>query len=185
MSKKKIFLIVGRTCAGKTSIAEKICEDMGLVQVQSYTTRPIRPNETEKSDHIFINESDVSQFKQEDIAAYTEIKGHKYFTTKNILRKSDIYVIDPVGINYLRKTCGNEFDFRIIYVHTLNKTAILRSMSRGDKDVDKRMKDEKDQFLAFEEAQAWDYELENNGTFYEGVDKMEKILMKEGIKHRE
>ena len=74
-----------------------MCEKTGLVPVKSYATRQPRPGETsENSDHIFISEEDVAGYEN-DMVAYTEINGAKFFVTHEILDKSDIYVIDPVG----------------------------------------------------------------------------------------
>lgn len=131
----KKFLIVGRSSSGKTSIASAACSELGLKLVKSYTTRPPR-NEKESinsKDHIFITEDDVEKYK-DDIAAYTEINGYKYFTTMDQIDECDAYVIDPNGINnhffsgfypsfiiikyfsIVMSTCQHpNFTFRIIY----------------------------------------------------------------------
>lgn len=79
---KKIFCIIGRTSSGKTSLAKEVAKQLNLKVVKSYTTRPLRPGETEsESDHYFISEKDYPKYKN-DIVAYTEINGYRYFTTE-------------------------------------------------------------------------------------------------------
>lgn len=101
---KKIILVVGRSASGKSSITREACNKLHLNLVKSYTTRPPRPKElTGESDHYFITEEEYeTQKDQFDIVAYTEINGFKYFTTEDILNNSDVYVIDPKGIEYLK-----------------------------------------------------------------------------------
>ena len=57
MKKKQIFLIVGRSGVGKSSIVKAVCDITGMSCVKSYTTRPRREDEKEHTDHIFISEN--------------------------------------------------------------------------------------------------------------------------------
>lgn len=182
MSKKKIFLIVGRTSSGKSSITRAVCQALGLKQVKSYTTRPMRESEKKNpdaSEHYFITEEEVKQYEN-DIAAYTEINGYKYFTTKEILNQSDCYVIDPNGIEDLKKRCSDDYDFITIYLRR-PKSGIKRSyLQRGDsfKSFSARYDAENEQFTQYELKGDWDYHILNNGTFDEGVEKMKRIITK-------
>lgn len=58
----------------------------------------------EHSDHIFISNEEYN--KLQDIAAETEINGCRYCTTVEVLNQCDFYVIDPDGIDYLKKEHG-------------------------------------------------------------------------------
>lgn len=178
---KKIFLIVGRTGSGKSSITRAACEQLGLRVVKSYTTRPPRPNELDgPCDHYFITEEEVSQYENE-IIAYTEINGYKYFTTKSELDQCDAYVIDPRGIEYLKDKCGGEYKFVTVYVRTSPEITRKRVESRGD-DLEvfqKRSTDEDDQFRQFEKDMAWDYHLLNNDSFERAVETMSKFMKRE------
>lgn len=183
IDKKKKFLIVGRSSSGKTAIVREVCKQLNLTQVKSYTTRPPREKEVkypELSDHYFIDESEVEKYR-DDIVAYTEIKGNKYFTTKNILDSSDLYVIDPNGIDYLKRECGNEYNFIVVYVRVTAKIGLLRAKDRGD-DLDvykERIKAEDEQFSQFEKNMLWDYHILNNDSFERAVETMKKIIKKE------
>lgn len=181
MSKKKIFLIVGRSCVGKSSLSRQVCADLGLKQVKSYTTRPMRPGEEDpdNTDHIFITETEFSEYS-EDIAAYTEINGYRYFTTKSVLQQSDLYVIDPNGVKDLYERCPDEFEFIVIYITAPRVLGIIRAECRGDADVyAKRVGAEDAQFTEFEMVANWDYCMSNNSAFYQGVDKLKHIIQTE------
>lgn len=179
--RKKIFLVCGRSCVGKSSIVKKVCSDLGLRQVRSYTTRPMRQGEEEESDHIFITDDDIKLYA-DDIAAYTKINGYHYFTTRKVLRDSDFYVVDPNGIEFLKEGCWDEFKFVVIYVRASRLITELRAQCRGDADVFiKRCVSEQSQFDLFESIEDWDYCIWNTGTFYSAVEEMKNIVLGEGV----
>lgn len=183
MNKK--FLIVGRTASGKSSIAREVCKKLGLVQVKSYTTRVARPGETsENSDHYYISEDEFEMImdgKDGDVAAYTEINGVKYCTTTNVLEQSDVYVIDPNGVDYLKEKCAGQFDFVEIYVRVPYKTAEQRFINRGGtkKEFEQRYEKESKQFGEYEKQQKFQYHLLNDKPFEESVDLVCKWINKE------
>ena len=61
MSKKTIFLVAGRSAAGKSSLVHAVCEKTGLVPVKSYATRPPRPGETSETPIISLFQRKTSQ----------------------------------------------------------------------------------------------------------------------------
>lgn len=177
ISKNKIkplkFLFIGRTASGKSSIAKAICDKMGLIQVISYTTRPMRKSEKNGSDHIFISEDEVSKYEN-NIAAYTEINGYKYFTTFEQIESSDVYVIDPIGVDNLKIKCGDKYDFVEIYIRTPQKLAETRARMRGDKlkDFKERWVSENKQFTDYENRHTFSWHLRNDRPFDESVAKV-------------
>lgn len=180
---KKIILVVGRSASGKSSITREACNKLHLNLVKSYTTRPARPKElTGGSDHYFITEEEYeTQKDQFNIVAYTEINGFKYFTTEDILNNSDVYVIDPKGIEYLKQHCSNNYQFVTVYIRTSPMAAKARAMSRGDDTsvFKNRTESEDAMFKKFEKEMPWQYHILNDGTFEEAVQKMERILRTE------
>ena len=184
ISKNKIkplkFLFIGRTASGKSSIAKAVCDKMGLTQVISYTTRPMRKSEKNGSDHIFISEDEVSKYEN-NIAAYTEINGFKYFTTYDVIDKADIYVIDPIGVDNLKIKCGDKYDFVEIYIRTPQKLAETRARMRGDKlkDFKERWVSENKQFTDYENRHTFAWHLRNDRPFDESVDKVCSWIQRE------
>ena len=140
ISKNKIkplkFLFIGRTASGKSSIAKAVCDKMGLTQVISYTTRPMR------------------KFEQ--------------------IESSDVYVIDPIGVDNLKIKCGDKYDFVEIYIRTPQKLAETRARMRGDKlkDFKERWVSENKQFTDYENRHTFAWHLRNDRPFDESVDKV-------------
>ena len=169
-NKKTIFLIAGRSAVGKSSLSREACKRLGLKMVKSYTTRPMRPNEDLKtSDHIFIKPEDVEQFRH-DIVAYTRINGYEYFVTSDILNQSDVYVIDPNGIEDLIRNAGETYRFVQIYISTPYRIALERAIKRGDKNFEERRISENSQFERYEKNEPWDFFVGNVGDFESTVE---------------
>lgn len=183
--KKTIFLIAGRSAVGKSSLAREACKRLGLKLVKSYTTRPMRKNENpETSDHIFIKPEDVEQFRH-DIVAYTCINGYEYFVTSDILSQSDVYVIDPNGIESLIRNAGEAYNFVQIYISTPYKIALKRALERGDKNFEERRISENSQFEQYEKNEPWDYFLGNTGDFESAVEILVDIMSNREAKNIE
>lgn len=164
---------MGRTASGKSSIAKEVCKRIGLKLVKSYTTRPMRLGEEKDSDHIFITEEEVDQYRNQ-IAAYTEINGYQYFTTYDVIDQSDVYVIDPAGITSLKEKCGDRYRFVEIYIWIPQVIVKARALTRGD-DIEKfesRYESESGQFSDYEKWHYANYSLLNMKSFEESVDQV-------------
>lgn len=181
MDKKKVFLIIGRSCSGKTAIAKGICKKLNLQQVKSYTTRPMRVNETpEESDHIFIRKDEIDQYSN-GIAAWTSINGYEYFTTKKILDDCDIYVVDPKGLEDLKRRCSDLYEFVTIYIRVPMSVGKRRAEQRGE-GLDsylKRYAMENEQFSEYERKAVWDYHILNAVTIEQAIAKGVRIVSNE------
>lgn len=170
---------MGRSASGKSSIAKEVAEKLGLKVVQSYTTRPSRPGETsEDSDHIFITSDQVDQF-QSQIIAYTNINGYEYFVTKDILDNSDIYVIDPLGLQELLS--HPEYAVIPIYIAVDKEIGMQRAAVRGD-DITvwiQRYEAENEQFSDFEDMIQRGYHcavVNNNGNLEFAIEQVRRLI---------
>ena len=70
---KNIYLLVGPSGSGKSSIAEKLQEEYGYKQVYSYTERPPRSS-TEKG-HVFVTPEEFDELGT--LCAYTIYNGYR------------------------------------------------------------------------------------------------------------
>lgn len=143
---KPLFLFVGKSASGKTTIAN-LLEASGYTQVYSYTTRQQR-FENEPG-HVFITEDEYDQLK--NIIASTTYNGSRYCTTLEQIQDADIYVVDPAGVQALLSNY-DKLDRKIylIYFDTNTYTRIKRMIERGDSDtqiVGRLLNDEKDDWL--------------------------------------
>lgn len=184
LEKKKLFLVVGRTASGKTTLVKEACRRTGIKMVTSYTTRLMRiDDDHELPDHIFITNEEADQIlaNKDNIIAYTEIGKDRYFTTTEMLERSDIWVIDPNGIRYMLQKHNNKYDPVIIYVSTSWEAGASMAAARGQdkKAYNDRYEAEDEQFSAFEDEMPWKYHILNLGTIAEGADKLEYIIRKE------
>lgn len=92
-AEKPIILICGKSCSGKTTLANELSR-FGLEQIVSYTTRPKRSDD--EKGHLFVTEAAYEQQKALDSIKYeAEIYGYKYWCTNYAFDNGDIYIVDP------------------------------------------------------------------------------------------
>lgn len=129
---KCLYLFVGKSASGKTTIADMLEQTHGLVQVQSYCTRP--PRYEGEIGHRFVSEEEFKNLGE--LAAYTFYNNHHYGTTFKQLEESSIYVIDVPGIEVLlKKLQNNTRPIRIVYFDAAVSTRIDRMVERDDSDM--------------------------------------------------
>ena len=123
-----IFLIVGCSGSGKTTITEQLEQKYGLKSIQSYTTRPKRSeNET---GHIFVTNKEFD--KLTDMVAYTEFAGNRYCATAEQVENNDIYVIDPKGIDFFMKSYNGSKTPKVIFISSDMTTRYERMKSGAE-----------------------------------------------------
>ena len=123
-----IFLIVGCSGSGKTTITERLEQKYGLKSIQSYTTRPKRYED--ESGHIFISDEEFN--KLTDMVAYTEFAGNRYCATAEQVENNDIYVIDPKGIDFFMKSYNGRKTPKVIFISSDMATRYERMKSRAE-----------------------------------------------------
>lgn len=183
---KNIYLILGRTGSGKTSITRQIAKELGYKILKSYTTRPRRLEElnTSEVDHEFVTDTEADELLKGDVIAYTEINNVRYFATLEQLRNSDLYVIDPNGYTMLRDRLNEleitDINLIPVYVYSYDKQRKERYMQRSDADeslFDKRNKSENAQFESFETKGYKEvYLLSNTSSFNNSIKAMREII---------
>lgn len=133
---KKVFLLMGYSGSGKTEVA-KALEGRGYNILQSYTTR--QPRHENEWGHIFASDEVYEQLDRENqVAAYSYFDGNHYFSTKDQINSTDIYVVDPDGIKDLKEAV-KDVEFVVVYLKVDKKTRMERMKNRGDS-VDKILK---------------------------------------------
>lgn len=168
------ILIVGRTASGKDSLAEILEEGHGMTQVLSYTTRPKRYDD-EKT-HVFITSEEAANIN--DKVAYTRIGEYEYFATKQQVEESDIYIIDPPGMEELFVKMPDT-DFLVVQVDADRDIRMQRSVNRQDSSksseearriFDERDKNEDKRFLDFERTIMATRGIDENGSLMNFMD---------------
>lgn len=150
---KPLFLFVGKSSSGKTTIASILEAKYGYKQVFSYTTRS--PRYEGEIGHIFVSEEEFQELGE--LAAYTFYNGSHYGTTVHQLDECDIYVIDVPGVETLfdrytdRPIC-------IVYFDASIPTRIHRMIYRGDGDraiIHRLLQDEEYDWQSKLESMVW------------------------------
>ena len=154
-----VFLIAGESACGKDILCNMLEED-GYKVLKSYSTRPRRINE--KETHEFITPEEVEKYK-DDMVAYTKIGDYEYFSTKDQLIKSHIYIIDPIGIKYIKEKV-KDIRLVVIYINVNENERRFRATNIRKDDVDimnKRFEAERGQFDEIRLNANFDYSVSN------------------------
>jgi len=161
-----IYCIMGRTGSGKDHLAKMLARK-GLRNVLSYATRPKRFEK--EATHVFITKEEAAKIPTTERAASTVIGEYEYFATKEQVKDSDIYIIDPKGLMELARNMPDTA-IHVVYVHAPEEDRLKRASVRGGKDKAeaekeafiKRSAAEDEQFKEFEEF--LDAYVENDGA---------------------
>ena len=131
MKKHKLFCVLGESASGKDTLTRKLCEEFGLKQIVSYTTRAQRPGEVDT--HVFVDESVYYDMRESgNIAAYTYINNCHYWSTIDQLYENDIYIIDADGLKTLEDLGLEDIDLCSIYINVPFEVRLERAIARGD-----------------------------------------------------
>lgn len=152
-----LFLFVGRSASGKTTVANMLAEKHGYKQVESYTTR--KPRFDGETGHIFISEAEFNNLGE--LAAYTYYSNNHYGTTVEQLNECDIYVVDIPGVeSLLQKLKDDARPICVIYFDASVYNRILRMVDRGDSDmmiISRLLQDEKEDWHKQLDSLVWKY----------------------------
>ncbi len=126
-----LFCIMAESAAGKDTLINRLCQISNFTQLISFTTRPQRDNEG--ATHVFVD-TDMYEAMRNDneIAAYTYINGNHYWSTISQLYDSDLYAIDPQGVESLKSLNLPNLRIVTVYINVPEDVRRERAMSRGD-----------------------------------------------------
>lgn len=158
-----LLCVMGRTASGKDSLVNKLCERTNLSQIISYTTRDKRVGEGDT--HIFVTKEDYEVMKANDeVAAYTEIAGNLYWTTIDQLYENDVYIIDPLGVEVLKKLNLPNLRLVTVFINTPDTIREKRAIYKRKDNKDKfrtRNLSERNQFRNMLKEANFDYAISN------------------------
>lgn len=141
---KNLYIICGPSGSGKTTVVDRLERRYGYRQLRSYTTRPRRT--PDEDGHTFVTEDDYLAMK-DDIVAYLYLSGNHYWTTQELADDSDLYVLDPEGLAYMREHYSGSRPLRVIGIHAPKDLLMSRMRNRGDSEEAIRTRMEVDETL--------------------------------------
>lgn len=120
------IMVVGRSGSGKDTLANVLKDTYGYSQLYSTTTRPRRT--PDEATHVFVTEEEAN--KMTERVAETVIDGYQYFATKGQFEESDVYLIDPRGLDCVCKNAP-DIPLYVVYVEASQETRLQRAKARA------------------------------------------------------
>ena len=189
MRNNKLFVILGKSCSGKTTILNEVLSKLEIPVLMSYTTRPPRNGEIDGKEYKFVDMHTFDEdYKNEDILEYDcyRIDSLKqtwvYYTKKSDLlldKISQIKIVSPTGLAQLMSNKELRNNIVSIYIDSPDKLRQKRYLTRcisPDNMNDRFKRDEK----AFEHLFT-DYMVNNdeNTSIHEASNQLINIIEKE------
>lgn len=179
---KHIFLIIGRSGVGKSSVVDALCERYGHTAVQSYTTRP--PRNPEEKGHIFITKCAFDDMKSE-LCAYTKYDNFEYGVTNQQIEDSDLYIIDTAGVTYFSEHYAGSKIPVVIFLYADREALTERLKARGhtDEEIKARIMQDDESFSPEAISKLpIPYNIFLNYDLDETVDRIERFITLHGGK---
>lgn len=130
---KNLYLICGMSGSGKSWTVEKLHKEYGYEILKSYTTR--NPRNKNDEDHYYVSLSDYYTDKDNNVIAADSCFHHNfYWSRKEQITSSDLYIIDKNGIIKLQELDVKR-NFIIIYIDASEKQRIINMKMRGDNNL--------------------------------------------------
>lgn len=146
-----LLLLAGKSGSGKDTVAHIICKDLGVSQVASYTTRPMRPGEVNGVGHVFISDAEYDRIPEQAIVASTVFSGHRYCATVAQLDDAGVYIVDRKGIEDVRD--HYHAPLLVVLLDTTDAVRRERMAKRGDSkaSIEERIANDRVMFAGIEE----------------------------------
>jgi guanylate kinase len=143
MAAKEILLIVGPSCAGKTTFLKALLLKYPnkFASLRSLATRQRRPNEDD-AEYIFVSESDFAAAELSgDICQQVDFPGGRYGTRKSDISailsegKVPVRIVEPGGVLQFRRV-GAEMGFTVktVFITASIETLMSRWLTRASLD---------------------------------------------------
>ena len=126
--------------AGKTSLSRELLKNnTNLFLSISYTTRPARPSEVDKSDYCFVDDKKFNKMlENNEFLEHAKVFDHYYGTPKAPITealdswKDILFDIDWQGFQQLKQ---NEFDVVGIFILPPSKKELARRLDKRGRDT--------------------------------------------------
>lgn len=180
-----IYVILGETNSGKSTIFRHLEENKDCKKIISVTTRPERQDEVDGVDYFFLENNHFDILKSHDriISPRSFINASGDVWNYGILRRDiesnyekKIVVTDPQGLEDLISELGKE-EVISIYIDCKGATLFRRGLERGDdpKEIERRINADYDSF--HEARKKVDFIVDNSdGELGSSIEEVEQIL---------
>lgn len=132
-----MIILVGKTCSGKSTVANIIEAMYNIPRVRTYTTRPRR--EGEGDEYNFVSKEEFFSLKEEDFffetTSYDVATGETWYygTPKKGLIDNCCIVMNPEGMKKVRHFLDlTDFSVLIVFLNVTEGMQYARLRKRGD-----------------------------------------------------
>lgn len=170
MTDNEIFVLVGKTMSGKTTLVKNTKDDLNADFIISFTTRPKRENEEHKVDYYFIDDSLAKSYiDAKRVVAHRVYKPHEELSNDlwhyglflydfTLTKGKKMLITDPKGLLEIKDKFKN---VTTIYLNITEDEQMKRISERGSDllaEQKRRILDDNKEFK--EHLKEWDYELD-------------------------
>jgi guanylate kinase len=183
---KKIIVLLGASATGKDTVAKHISEKYNIPMAISYTTRPMRSNETPGIEYYFISDDEMhKKFKNGEVIEHTsyyiqsEDVSYTYANVVEEFEKGDyvLTILNPHGLYQFNKSQYKD-NLVSIMLNCDDRVRLVRSLNRDEnvnvnEVLDRFRRDELD-FI--ERRPKTDYEIDTNKPLEEVFNNIDKVI---------
>lgn len=134
-----MVIILGKTCSGKDTIVNKLCNEYGYKKIITYTTRPMRDGEINgKTYHFITKEEFLEKINNKfflEYKKYNTTQGEWYygcsFEDINNADEKSVIILTPMGYLDLLYFCP-AINHKSIYLKVDEDIIKQRLIERGD-----------------------------------------------------
>lgn len=148
-NKDFLITLTGASGSGKSTIERMLVNQHGLKRAISHTTRKMRINEQPGVDYYFIDKSIMKKLLSEGkLAECIEYNENMYGVTIDELMKSEILVVEPLGLLEVKDRMKDKKTIISIFLEVSPEIARERMINRGDQksNVDARIEKDSKHF---------------------------------------
>lgn len=183
---KKIIVLLGASATGKDTVAKHISEKYNIPMAISYTTRPMRSNETQGVEYYFISDDEMHEkFKNGEVIEHTsyyiqsEDVSYTYANVVEEFEKGDyvLTILNPHGLYQFNKSQYKD-NLVSIMLNCDDRVRLVRSLNRDEnvnvnEVLDRFRRDELD-FI--ERRPKTDYEIDTNKPLKEVFNNIDRVI---------
>jgi guanylate kinase len=128
-----MIIIIGCSGSGKSTIEKELVK-LGYNNIVSYTTRPIRANETNHKDYHFIDDKEFHQLLSDEFfGEHTNYNSWNYGIAKKDFQSNAIAVVEPYGFRQIKNISKQDkFPILSLFIDVPERVRLKRMVDRGD-----------------------------------------------------
>lgn len=170
------IILCGKSCVGKTSIQNYLCDNFRYEKVITYTTRAKRDGEEDGVDYNFVSlDTFVKKYFSGELICVTNVNGNRYGISSEYANKDNyVFVLDGIGAADFSYETTKDL---LVILLTASDDIIAKRMEERSITEDKRVERNLDDAVSIEHLKYADVDtyietVNNNGSIEEACTKI-------------